>query len=298
MKRFALLLVGLLSAQCLWASDLRMTSTLDVKVYERGQLYHAGTFPAGTEVRIDDNYSIGPSLFETSDGRYLHSKRGWIRVKRILNPHIFRRGSYAEESAQNINRNSDYQEFFVSAGVYDLSHDIRRLPRERVVVREEVYVEPAPIRREVYVEETFTNSYDVCYLQPRRHLVTMKEEQARRGRRNTAIGVGVGIAGIILGGSNNRDMRNLGTAMTIGGAVLATVGLVQWSDARTVVTTYDQRCDRYYTRDTVVRQVYIEGQRCSTERYYSRSWDREVEYFQTTCSGNRYYSFERNNQIW
>lgn len=293
-SKLLVLLGTMLTSTWLMASDVRLMENFEIKVYERGELYHVATLPAGTEIRVDDYDSIGPSLYENKNGRLQHSRRGWIRLDQVLNAHIFRRGSELSQVSFDINRNSRRERFFVSETIFD---GARLIGSGRVTVREEVVVTHTPARREVYVDHSF-NSYDVCYLQPRQHLVTIKEGQARRGRRNTAIGVGIGIAGILLGGSDDRGVQNLGTAMAVGGAVLATVGLVQWSDSKSVVTTYDERCDRFYTRDTTVRQVYIEGQRCSTERYYSRSWDREVEYFQTTCSSGRYYSFERNNQIW
>lgn len=286
-NRLLLLTCALLSSFVANALELRLSSSIEVKALHRGELSHVGTLPASSVISIDEYDTLGSTFYETKAGDFRRSRGGWVRLRRIENAHIFRRGSLAEEISYDINRNSRYEDFYVSEQVFEIGSRMRsEVIRERPVTR-----------TEVYVDNSF-NSYDVCYVQPRQHLVTIKEDQARRGRRNTAIGVGIGVVGILLGGSDDRGVQNLGTAMTIGGAVLATVGLVQWSDSKSVVTTYDQRCDRFYSRDTVVREVYLEGRRCQTERYYSRSWDREVEYFQTTCSGSRYYSFERNSQIW
>ncbi len=287
-----LLLIGLfLSASVANALELRLESSIEVKAFHRGELAHVGTLPGATIISIDEYDTLGPTFYETKAGHVRRSRGGWVRLKRVENSHIFRPGSLASDVSFDINRNSRREDFFVSEQVFEIAS------RLRTEVRTEVIHSRPVTRTDVYVDNSF-NSYDVCYVQPRNHLVTIKEDQARRGRRNTAIGVGIGVVGILLGGSNDRGVQNLGTAMTIGGAVLATVGLVQWSDSKSVVTTYDERCDRFYTRDTVVREVYLDGRRCHTERYYSRSWDREVEYFQTTCSGARYYSFERHSQIW
>ncbi len=290
-NKVLVLLGAMLSCAVANALELRLNSSIEVKSLYRGELVHVGTLPGATIVSIDEYDNLGPTYYQTRNGDVRRSRGGWVRLSRVENAHIFGRGTLAEQVSYDINRNTRREDFFVSEQVFEIGS------RMRSEIRTEV-VRPRPgTRTEVYVDNSF-NSYDVCYVQPRQHLVTIKEEQARRGRRNTAIGVGIGVVGIILGGSNDRGVQNLGTAMTIGGAVLATVGLVQWSDSRSVVTTYDQRCDRFYTRDTVVREVYLDGRRCHTERYYSRSWDREVEYFQTTCSGSRYYSFERHSQIW
>jgi hypothetical protein len=60
-------------------------------------------------------------------------------------------------------------------------------------------------------------------------------------------------------------------------------------------------CRRYY--QTQRRQVYINSQSCTTTRYYSSQWSgygghSSHEYFQTTCSGRSYMTFDRHQGVW
>jgi hypothetical protein len=278
-----------LMAMNAWASDLyELRSPMDVKMLYRGVLEHVAVLPAGTVVTVDFFDTLPRTRYQQQNGRILMSQRGWVSVENIQFSRHPRRGS-DQEYALGLLGPRSRASLFVSEAIPELSRYIGSNNRRPV--------RPAPAPVYVPARPAY-NMYEVCYEQPRTQWVTVKEEQARAGRRNTAIGAGAAIAGIILGGSNNRDVRNIGTAITIGGAALATVGLVQLSNSQGPVTVYDTTCEQYYIRDTRTRTVMINNQRCVTERYYSHSWDRQVEYFTTTCQGSRYYSFERHPDFW
>lgn len=274
-----------LSAQAFERYEL--TTPIDLKVYYRGVLEHVAQLPVGTQVDVDFMNRLGRVPYETTPGgRIVHSRRGWVGVEGIRpvrRPHY---GSDLEYAMRRVNARQYDEQFYVSEAIPSLAHFVRA-PRPT-----------PPVVRPIHTPAPGYNMYERCYVEPRTHWVTQKEEQARHGRRNTAIGAGAAVIGLILGGSNDSGVRNIGTALTIGGAALAAVGLVQMGTAQSPVTVYEQQCDQYYVRDTRVRTVTYQSQRCTTERYYSRSWDREVEYFQTTCSGTTYYSFERNPELW
>lgn len=289
MKRFIVLtflcFCSLASSQ---AKELfTLTKSVELKRYYRGVLEHVAILPPGTDVTIDSYSRLSRSTrYEDVTRRIFRSRNEWIELVDFrLN---FRpiRGTDLDYAQMDLERRTHRDRFFISETFTHFSDDFA--PSS-----------PAPIYspRPIYNHSGY-DTYEVCYAQPRTQWVTVRDEQARAGRTNTAIGIGAAVAGILLGNSSDRGTRNLGTVLTIGGAALATVGLVQISHAKDPITTYNDECRQYYTRDTQVRYVTIENQRCTTERYYSRSWDREVEYFQTTCSSQRYYSFERNSQFW
>jgi hypothetical protein len=268
----------------------RLNQAMDVKILHRGLLEQAVQLPAGTIVEVDFSDSIGPQRYIERNGRVVMSRGGWVRLRNIELNRAPRYGSELEYGVSRFQQNSRFDDYFISSGIGQMASLIRS---------NRGYVTSAPVHTTTRtVTTTSFNSYEVCYSQPRTVWVTQNEAQARAGRRNALIGTGAAIAGILLSGSNDRGVSNVGTAIAVGGAAMAVVGLVQVSSSQNPITVHDQRCDQYYTRDTQVRTVYIDNRRCTTERYYSRSWDREVEYFQTTCSGSRYYTFERNSQIW
>lgn len=280
-----LLLSTVLTSQVFGAESYRLNRSIELKRFYRGVLEHIAVLPPGTEVTIDSRSKMGRGTRYEDLNRMIYPSRGeWVELIDFRLNFRPSRGSDLEYADHQVGRGSRHDRFYVSDQLYSLAS----------------YVPPA---RPVYTPRpTYTttsyNAYEVCYVQPRTQWVTVRDEQARAGRRNTAIGVGAAVAGVLLGNSNDRGTRNLGTVLTVGGAALATVGLVQISNSKDPITTYNEDCRQYYTRDTQVRYVTIQNQRCTTERYYSRSWDREVEYFQTTCSNARYYSFERNSDFW
>jgi hypothetical protein len=283
----SLLTLGLtLSMSVAQASErYRLTTSMGMKSLYRGVLEHVAEIPAGTIVEINLRNQIGPQLYEDENRRVFNSRRGWISIVNIEPQQRVYAGSELDYAIDRLRRSRG--DMFISETIFQNSNYLQPV-RRHVPVRDPVVSRPAP----------GFNSYEVCYVQPRTQWQTLNRQQADRGRTNAVIGGAATIAGLLLGGSDDRGVRNVGTALTLGGAVLATVGLVQMSNARGPVTVYDTRCDQYYRRDPRPRHVTIQNQRCVTERYYSREWNREVEYFTTTCSGATYYSFERNRQIW
>lgn len=275
-----MLALSVLSAQA--NERFILNGPMELKVLNRGILEHVANLPAGTIIDVSSRDHLPPMRYVSDSRRILFSRSGWVRVDHFELNFRPRYGSEIEYAEDRMMRNRGYENFYIS-DVY--------LQRATPII---------PDRRPVHYTTTRGNynSYEVCYTQPRTAWVTVRDDQARVGRRNTAIGVGAAVAGILLGNSNNRDARNVGTVLTIGGAALATVGLVQISNSKDPITVYNEECRQHYVRDPQVRYVTIQNQRCTTERYYSRSWDREVEYFQTTCSSSRYYSFERHSDFW
>lgn len=264
-----------------------LKQSIELKRFYRGVLEHVAVLPPGTRVSVDSYSKLSRGTqYEDVTRRIFRSRGEWVELVDFRLNFRPMRGTDLDYAQMDLERGSRRDRFYISETFYQFS-DYFAPPR------------PAPVYtpRPTYTNTGY-NSYEVCYVQPRTQWVTVRDEQARAGRRNTAIGIGATVAGILLGNSSDRGTRNLGTVLTVGGAALATVGLVQISSAKDPITTYNDECRQYYTRDTQVRYVTIENQRCTTERYYSRSWDREVEYFQTTCSSQRYYSFERNSQFW
>lgn len=285
------LVIFCLSFKAMAYESYRLTSPIDLKVYDRGVMVQLAQLPVGTILEIDQRDRLGPTRFERQNGSIAYSQRGWVGVVNIELARSPRFHSDLEYAYNRFYRPHRGDRFYVSVAIDQLARYLGSTAPRRPAPP--VYT-PAPVPPRGGV-----NMYEVCYERPRTQWVTTREDQARAGRRNTAIGAGAAVVGIILGGSNNGDLRNLGTALTIGGAALATVGLVQSSNARSPITVYDQSCETYYTRDTRTRTVMISGQRCVTERYYSRSWNHEVEYFQTTChGGQRFHSFERHPDFW
>jgi len=269
----------------------RLSQPLEVRTMYRGVLEQSMELPTGTILEIDSFENIGRARYVTQNGQILTSRRGWVRVHNIELNRQPRYGSELEYGMDRFLRRTSREAYYVSEAIDQLGVRLGRVTRYEPI--------PQPrVQDRVVVRDTSFNSYEACYTQPRTQWVTMNQRQRSNGNRNALIGTGLAIGGLILSGSNDNGVRDLGRVVAVGGAALAVVGLVQVSNSQSPVTVYDTRCEQYYVRDTQVRTVYIENQRCSTERYYSRSWDREVEYFQTTCSGNRYYSFERNSQIW
>ncbi len=280
-KSFLAILIFVLTFSfsfALKAEEIRLQTSMDLLVDHRGALEYVATLPANAIIILDTNDRLSPRSYERSDGRMEYSNIGWVGVSHIINNSRGRHDRDLDYAAYRVNNPVRGEYFYIS---------------ERVFHRGRNYTPaPAPV-----VIDHFHNDYEVCYERPRTHWVTLKEEQARRGRRNAVVGAGAMIIGTIIGGGSGGN-SDLGNLITIGGAAIATIGLVQISNAQGPVTVYDQRCDRFYTRDTRVRRHRIDNRSCTTERYYSRNWGSEVEYFRTTCSGQVYFSFERNHHYW
>lgn len=142
------------------------------------------------------------------------------------------------------------------------------------------------------------NEYLACYERPKSRLVTYTDtRQARRGRGRVVGGLIGMIGGQVVGEVTGND--NLGDAISVVGAAVAIYGSVEVANASEIIyldNGYD--CQTHYQVDRRVYNHRVNRQRCVTKRYYSNRWGSEHEYFETTCSGRRYMTFDRTTEIW
>lgn len=258
----------------------RIILTRDTPVYaqRRGYVEELGTFRAGTEVIL------------YNERARLAGYGSATMIKRIVEPNRID-SNYRYNLAIDINRTSHFDEYYfldrhLEGDRRDIPRRDRVQPRDRVIVREPVV--------------DYTREYQVCYETPRRRVVTINEDQRRRGNRN-AVGGGLAvIGGQILGAVTGND--DLGDIISVIGAGFLAVGAVQVASSQEVFyTDMGLDCKTYYTADSRVYRFSRQGQRCSTTRYYSNRWGSEYEYFETECRGRRntrYISFERSYEIY
>lgn len=155
---------------------------------------------------------------------------------------------------------------------------------------------------EVYMSSRETrydhNEYLACYERPKTRLVTYtNERQAKRGTGKVIGGAAGAVFGQIFGAVTGKE--KLGDAISVVGAAVAVYGAVEIADASEVIyldNGYD--CRSYYQVDLRTYNHRIERNRCTTRRYYSNRWGQEHEYFETTCRGRKYMTFERSSEIW
>lgn len=175
------------------------------------------------------------------------------------------------------------------------SSETRRRSQARKKIEIATRTKTTPVVTEVTYDH---NEYRTCYERPRTRLVTYTDQrQANRGRKKVVGGLIGVIGGQLLGKATGNE--NLGDAVSAVGAAVAVYGAVEVADASEIIyqdNGYD--CRSYYQVDRRVYKHRVERQRCETRRYYSNRWGAEHEYFETTCSGRRYMTFERNTEIW
>lgn len=268
-----LVLATLVSAQ---ARSIFLTK--DTPVYKEtryGAIENLGTFLAGTEVVLYDERT---KIAGMGVG---------ILVKRIKRPNQIN-SDYRYNLAIEINRTSHFEEFFMLER--DLHAPVIVNPPRRERPRREVIVE----RRETY---DYGREFQVCYETPRSRVVTINEQQRKRGTRN-AVGGGLAVVGgQILGAITGND--RLGDIISVIGAGFLVVGAAQVASSEEVFyTDYDYNCRSYYKPDPRVYTFSRSGRRCSTTRYYSNRWGSEYEYFETRCGGSTFVSFERSYEIY
>jgi hypothetical protein len=159
------------------------------------------------------------------------------------------------------------------------------------VEEEPIVVRPQPI--EIQVHEYRESCYDRAYNAWREESERRREE----GAAKTIIGTGLGVLGQIIAGVSDNDAgRAAGNIVTGVGVGLAAYGMFEMASASFTPPHMMNQCRDFYYTET--RPVVIERQRCTTTRYYSNSWGRTHEYFETRCSTKTYYSFERNSHFW
>lgn len=117
-----------------------------------------------------------------------------------------------------------------------------------------------------------------------------KEEQKRRAQATTAVGVGVGILGLILQGSNDHATSTAGSVLAIGGALVTTYGLIELVDANVSLPHIVPGCQGLYVTET--RRVVVERQTCTTTRYSHQSYRTSRYYYEVNCSNKRFVTFE------
>ncbi|MBD66183.1 MAG: hypothetical protein CME62_13310 [Halobacteriovoraceae bacterium] len=135
--------------------------------------------------------------------------------------------------------------------------------------------------------------YVACYERPKTRLIEYTDtRKAKRGRNKVIGGLAAILGGAIIGGDAGNVVAAAGVGLTAWGAI----EVADSSEIIYVDNGYD--CRSYYTVDTRRYTKRIEGRQCTTTRYYTTRWGQTHEYFETTCSGRRYMTFERNADIW
>ncbi len=137
------------------------------------------------------------------------------------------------------------------------------------------------------------NEYMACYEKARRRVITIDQKKERRGAGKVLGGFIGALVGEIIGGKEGKIITAVSTGVAIYGAV-------EVSSARDIVYETDgYDCYSYYTVDTRYHSYRNrDGRRCTTRRYYTNRWNGTHEYFETTCSGHTYVTFERSEEIW
>ena len=195
---------------------------------------------------------------------------------------------------------SDIIECMESTGDYIRDRRVRRSDRRsRNRSRNKIEIATRSSSTPVVTEVRYDhNEYVACYERPKTRLVTYTDQrQARRGNKKVVGGLIGVLGGQLVGAVTGND--KVGDAISIAGAAVAVYGAVEVADASEIIYAdngYD--CRSYYQVDRRVYKHRVQRQRCETRRYYSNRWGSEHEYFETTCSGRRYMSFERNTEIW
>lgn len=277
MNKFKMLFFSLLMVSSAYARNVILNRTTPIYgETRRGGVTELGTMLAGTEVAIFNDSIRLPGIGQA------------VLVKRIREPNRIA-SNYRYELALEINRTSQYQNFYISV------NDLDVIRNTRPVRVDPVRVNP---RRDVVVD--YGREYQVCYETPRSRVVTMNREQQKRGNRNVVGGIIGAIGGQVIGGLTGND--RLGDVISAVGLGFAAVGAVQVASSREVFYTDTQiDCQRYYQPDTRIYTFSRQGQRCSTTRYYTNRWGSENEYFETVCTGrqtSRYVTFERSYEIY
>jgi uncharacterized protein YcfJ len=283
-KAIVFILAGLMTLTSVFARQIVLNRDTPVFAEDRyGNVEEKVTFLAGTRVVLYDERAKVAGLGSA------------ILVKRINNVDSIR-SDYRYGVAIDINRTSHFDNFYIREA--DLEGRVIRREEPRRVTPRRDYP-----RRDVVVTRPsfdYAREYEVCYETPRRRVVTMNEEQRRRGNRNVVGGILTGIGGQILGGVTGND--RLGDIVSAIGIGFAAVGAVQVASSQEVFyTDYDIDCRSYYKPAPYVHTFRRQGQRCSTTRYYTNRWGQESEYFETVCTGSRtsrFVTFEYSHEIY
>ena len=281
MKSLLVMALVLVTSAQVMAKRVTIELNTNAEVF-RGAIRHGDhliTYRPGTRLVIDS-------------GRDEYTGKRFARVIRVKRPNGFNHPARVR-AAFEINDNSDIYDYFIKVNTMRASTVVngRNNPRRPVVrpTPSRPVVRPTPSRPVVSRVVYDTYSYDRCYQVPMNRYRVIDQKQRDRGNALTVIGIGAGIFGQLIGGTEGDIISGVGLGLGI-------VGLVDLSQSTEVIFDSRTECRQYY--QTEVRYVTIQQRRCETTRYYTSGWGRSTEYFETTCSGDRYMTFERNNQVW
>ena len=106
----------------------------------------------------------------------------------------------------------------------------------------------------------------------------------------------IGIAGVILGGSNDGTTRTVGGLLQIGGVTLIALGLVDLASAGLSLPGRNSNCRDYYVSET--RMVTYERQECRTTQWTEHGWGSSRSYYEVQCESHSYVTYEQDFQPW
>ncbi len=155
----------------------------------------------------------------------------------------------------------------------------------------------APVDSTFVVDDQYRSlcgpeAYDANY----QRWISEKKRLEDRGRARVIGGAAATILGTILGGSNDRGTRTVGSLLTIGGVVVMVAGAVDINEAKMSLPHVNAACRNYYVPE--VRMVTYEREVCRTTQWTERGWGYNRSYYEVQCSTRTYVSYERNFSPW
>jgi hypothetical protein len=300
MKSLLIIALALITSTQAMAETRTVTLQRDARVIQRkmrSSPVHFITLFQGTRLEVNMNPAINRNR---ARGKKL------VRVNIVYSDNLY----YGSDSDKVMNINSAYRKDYRSTNGVKVAYfmnkrDLKPVKRRRVVVEQEPTHYPRYEDRPGYSDSRRgyedrprydDNSYEVCYEAPRRRYKEVVDQQRyRRGTTTAATGAIITGLGLIIGG-------DAGNIVAGAGAGIGIFGLIEMgSSTQTFFENGNVDCRRYY--QTQRRQVYINSQSCTTTRYYSSQWSgygghSSHEYFQTTCSGRSYMTFDRHQGVW
>lgn len=283
-----------------WLTALLMVSTVITSVYaERVRLRGNVRVYQRVGYRLEEKVTFQrDTVLQISNQMFRVDRLGPARRVRAVNLPRYNDSYYREDMASEINRNSDYADYFV-ADRDIMNNSVTIGGGSGPVYNPPVVVQPRPVPAPAPRYELIER----CYERPKTYVRQTNRSQQQRGNRNIVGGILGAIGGQVIGDITGDD--RLGDIISVVGLGFAAVGAVQVATATEVFEQsggYD--CTQYYTRINRPYHFSRYDQRtrrnvsCTTYRYESRDWGSSYEYFETTCNGSRYVTFERSREIW
>lgn len=262
MKKTVVVLMALITAFSAFAERVELTRDTKFLTDNEGYIGEYGWFLNGTRMEISDR-----STYLYARGREIEV----YRVRRFTQRSLDRMYGRRLENALDVN--DGYVDVYISRR--DLHNNAVRVRDNRPV---------GPVRP---VRPVRDNSYEVCYEQPRKKVVSIDTN-----RRNE--GIGQAIFGGLLAGVASQFDNDLAQVIGVGaGLVIAGQGINNISQARDVVFVSDYNCRQYYDESRVVNNFRTrDGDYCTVTRYSSSEWRRNgrtrYSYHETSCRSGRY----------